>query len=183
MHLVAQGRRVGPDGAFAVLRAVSPARLDIALRVHAEFDVTPITWDADMPAPDQVWYTPSYFAGRMIVNREQGTVEYFRLGLATEATLNVHLTAAHTRRTADSHDIVRVDRMELVGGNAELAGQELAWREAIPDADAHQRLRRPFYKFAEINWLPFGEVLAAAREKKRPIFAMVLWGNLDDQSC
>jgi hypothetical protein len=183
MHLVAKGRRVGPDGAFAVLRAVSPTYLDLAFRVHAEFDVTPITWDATMPRPDQVWYTPSFFSGRMIVDRGKGIVEYFHLGLDTTATLNVHLTAAHTRRTMDSHDIVRVDRMELVSGNVELAGQELAWSEAIADAAAQQQLKRVFYRFAEINWLPFQEALAAAKDKKRPIFAMVLWGNLDDQSC
>jgi len=182
MQLVAQGRRFGPDGAFAVMRGVSSTHLDIAFRVHAEFDITPTIWNEPFPGPDQVWYTPSYFSGQMIVNRESGTVEYFRMALATEATLNVHITASHTQRTMDSHDIVRVDRMELVGGDVE-AGSETVWSDEISAQAAHQQLKRAFYKFAEINWLPFEQVKAAARENNQPIFAMVLWGNLDDQSC
>lgn len=183
LNLVAQGRRFGPDGAFAVLRGVSPAHYDIAFRVHAEFDVTPANWTALIPGPDKVWYTPSYFSGRMIVNRQSGTVDYFRMGLATDTTLNVHITAAINQRTMDSHDIVRVDRMELVGGNTALANQEIPWSEELTDEAVYRQLQRAFYKFAEINWLPFEQVQAAARENNKPIFAMVLWGNLDDQSC
>lgn len=131
MELKAQGRRLGPNGSFAILRAKSAAYLDIAIRVHAEFDITPITWSAEMPEPDQVWYTPSYFTGRIIVNRETGSVDYFHLALPEDTTLNVHVTVSLNHRTMDSHDIVRVDRMELIGGDAEFATKELLWDEAI----------------------------------------------------
>ena len=38
------------------------------------------------------WYTPAYFSGRVLVNRRTGTVDHFRLGLAGDKALNVHLT-------------------------------------------------------------------------------------------
>lgn len=178
MHLTAIGRRVGPDGAFAVLRAVSPSYLDIAFRIHAEFDVSP----KQSAHLGQFCYTPSYFSGQMIVNRETGTVEYFRLGLPTDKTLNAHFTHNSTK-LGDGHEIVRVDRMELLGGNSELAAKDIAWEESISYDAAHQQLQRVFYKFMEINWLPFDQIMAAARHENKPILAMVLWGALDDQSC
>src|SRR5262249_46873758 len=81
MHLIALGRRSGPDGAFGLLRAVSATHLDILFRVHAEFDIAL-----------NMWYTPACFWGRMIVNKQAGTVESFRLWLPTDQPLNVHLT-------------------------------------------------------------------------------------------
>lgn len=185
MHLVSQGRRVGPDGAFAVLRAVSSSYLDVVFRIHTEFDVSPKTWTGSRKV-EQMWYTPGYFSGHMIVNREKGTVEFFRLGLPTDKTLNVHLTVGRQGRTTlpriDAHDIVRVDRMELLGGNNEEAAKA-TWEEMITSAAAEQRLQRVFYKFTEIHWVPFGQALAAARDGNKPLFVMVLWGALDDQSC
>lgn len=180
LHLVAKGRRAGPDGAFAVLRAVSTSHLDIAFRIHAEFDITPETPTGDFPV-EKIWYTPAYFSGQMIVNRESGIVEHFRMGLPTDKTLNAHFTVGVPG--GDAHDIVRVDGMELSSGASELAAKEVAWNESITHAAAQERLQRVFYKFMEIKWLPFDQVMTAARDANKPIFAMVLWGALDDQSC
>jgi hypothetical protein len=187
MHINAEGRRVGPDGAFAVLRAVSPSHLDIAFRAHAEFDLTS-ELAKNLPAGrgkllDGGWYTPAHFSGRMIVNRDSGTVEYFQLGLPTDRTLNVHLTLKPVVSEPLSHHMGHVDRMELVGGKSEPAAKDSNGKEAITCADANRRLEHLFYKFMDIDWLPFERVLAAAREKKRPILVVALWGNLDDQSC
>jgi len=186
MHLNADGRRVGPDGAFAVLQAVSPSYLDIALRVHAEFDVTDELRKSVDPRYfllKQGWYTPAYFSGRMIVNRDKGTVEYFRLGLPADRTLNAHLTMSPADSEPVSHYMARVERMELLGGNSEVAAKVKDWQEAIARAEADRRLEHVFYKFMDIAWVPFERTLAAARDKKKPILAVVLWGNLDDQSC
>ncbi len=183
MKLVAAGRRAGPDGAFAILRAVSPSHLDIAFRVHAEFYLTPDDWPADRPLI-RAWYTPAYFSGRMLVNRRAGTVEHFRLGLANEKALNVHLTveAKGIGDTRQAHDIVRVERMELTGGDGRLA-DKIAWTRALTPAEAEARLAKVFYRFLEIGWVPFDRVLAQARSRNRPIFAIVSWGSFDDQSC
>jgi hypothetical protein len=179
LELVAAGRRGGPNGAFAILRATGDRHVDIVFRIHAEFDLKPKVWQSPIPLSG-VWFTPAFLEGQMIVNRETGTVEYFRLGLPEDRTLNVHLTVAHPR--GDNHDIVRVDHMELVGGDAELARQ-IEWAKEIPAAEAQSTMTQAFYKFAEIEWVPVHEALAAARDRQRPIMAMVMWGALDDQSC
>jgi hypothetical protein len=169
MQLVALGRRAGPNGAFATLRAVSADYYDILFRVHAEFELSPV-----------VWYTPAYLRGRLLINRQTGTVEYFRLEHPAERSLNVHLTAAVMR--GQFRDIVHVDRMELIGGSSERV-DEIDWVEAIEPATAYRMLKRPFYQFEEIDWVPFEQTLAKAAASKTPIFAVVLWGALDDQSC
>jgi hypothetical protein len=182
LHLAATGRRAGPDGAFAVLRAVSPTHADIVFRVHAEFYVTPP--DAGDWQGVYAWLTPAYFTGRILVNKKTGNVEHFRLALPTEKALNVFLTVNPSRLGIAKlgHDIVRIDRMELIGGDARLP-DELPWSKALPLADANRRLARVFYKFEEIDWVPPDQALARARETNRPIFAIVSWGSTDDQSC
>jgi hypothetical protein len=181
MHLVASGRRAGPDGAFAVLRAVSPSYLDIAFRIHGEFYLTPSEGrykDVD------AWYSPAYFSGRVLVNKNTGTVDHFRLALPNDKMLNVHLTVDAGRRgyTSAAHDIVRVERMELIGGDAELANH-ITWQKALSPNEASARLAKVFYKWLEIDWMPFDQVLTRSRSRNRPIFALVSWGATDDQSC
>jgi hypothetical protein len=182
MHLVAPGRRAGPDGAFALLRAVSPSYLDIVFRIHAEFYVTPEAWGSQPPM--EAWYTPAYFSGRVLVNKGTGTVDHFRLALATDKALNVHLTIdshipGYIRQT---HDIVRVERMELTGGDGGIV-ENIPWAKALTSAEAQARLAKVFYKSLEIDWVPVDEALARARNQGRPIFAIVSWGATDDQSC
>jgi len=182
MQLVAAGRRAGPDGAFGLLRAKSDTYLDIAFRVHAEFYLTPA--EGSPAELIDAWYTPAYLSGRVLVNKQTGTVDHFTLGLPTDRTLNVHLTMS-PKRTGfhqQAHDIVRVERMELTGGDAGRA-QTLSWSSAMTPAEADSRLARVFYKSLEIEWVPFDQALTQARNRKRPIFAVVSWGSLDDQSC
>ncbi len=182
LHLVASGRRAGPDGAFAVLRAVSASHADILFRVHAEFFITPR--DGGDLRSVYAWYTPAYFQGRLLVNRSTGAVEHFRLAVPTEKALNAFLTVNPSLLGVPKlgHAIVRVERMELSGGDAGL-GDAIAWTQSLPTADANRRLARVFYKFEEIDWVPADQVAAQARSKNRPIFAIVSWGSTDDQSC
>ncbi|HEY2250400.1 MAG TPA: hypothetical protein VGH74_05040 [Planctomycetaceae bacterium] len=189
MHLIALGRRAGPDGAFGVLRGVSATHLDVMFRVHAEFDIGL-----------NVWYTPACFWGRMIVDKKAGTVESFRLWLPTELPLNVHLTVAGssprgTRQqpvvfrkiepgdvVGTKRDIVHVDQMELVSANPQLA-EEVEWADSIDIDVAQRELKKCFYAFTGINWVPWQTALEAAGQQHKPILAIVLWGALDDQSC
>ena len=53
----------------------------------------------------------------------------------------------------------------------------------MTSAEADRRLAKVFYKALEIDWVPFDQVLAQARSRRRPIFALVSWGSIDDQSC
>jgi hypothetical protein len=183
LHPVAAGRRAGPDGAFAILRADSPSHLEIAFRIHAEFYLTPEDWPADQPL-FRAWYTPAYFFGRLLINKQNGTIEYFRLEVAKEKALNVHLTvvAQGIGDTRQAHDIVRVEHMELTGGDSAQV-EKNAWTKELTPAEAYARLAQTFYKFLDIEWLPFDQVLAQARKQNKPIFAIVSWGSFDDQSC
>ncbi len=183
MHLVASGRRAGPDGAFALLRAESPSHLDIVFRLHAEFYLTPDDYPAYAPLT-RAWYTPAYFSGRVLVNRQTGTVDHFRLALATEKALNVHLTVDYEDLSVykQARDVVRVERMELVGGDGGLADQT-AWTKELAASEAAQRLAKVFYKFLDIDWTPLEQALARARSESKPIFAVVSWGAFEDQSC
>jgi len=183
MHLTAPGRRAGPDGDVAVLRAASASYLDIMFRIHAEFYLTPEDWPAEVP-PIGAWYTPAFFSGRLVVNKAAGAVEYFRLELPTDKALNVHLTVDASRMgyTVQAHDIVRVDRMELKGGDSKRA-EQLAWVKELTPDEAQARLAKVFYKFHEIDWVPVEQALARARSLGRPIFAIVSWGSFADQSC
>ena len=42
---------------------------------------------------------------------------------------------------------------------------------------------RAFYGFMEIDWLTPNEARELAEKQDKPIFAVVLWGGLDEQSC
>jgi hypothetical protein len=183
LELVASGRRAGPDGAFAILRALSPSHLDIVFRIHAEFYLTPDDWPAKGPLI-RAWYTPAYFSGRLLVNRHTRAVDHFRLALANDKALNVHLTveAKGIGDTRQAHDVVRVERMELTGGDAALA-DTITWTKSLSRAEAENRLAKVFYKFLEIDWVPFDQALAQAKSRGRPIFAVVSWGAFEDQSC
>jgi hypothetical protein len=116
----------------------------------------------------------------MVIDREAGTIEYFRLGIPTEAPLNVHISAA--RPDEEGHGWMRVDCMELVGGNAASVGK-IQWVEQIEPKDAHEKLTKVFYKFKEIDWVTFDKAQELARATKKPIFVVAAMGTLDDQTC
>jgi hypothetical protein len=178
------GRRPGPDGAFALLQGVSASHLDIAFRVHAEFDLAPKRKDFRARF---AWYSPASFLGRIVVNREAGTVEYFRYGVPTDLARNIHGTvwtapSAEHPKGYRIYQFLRANRMELVGGSQQTI-DGIRWTDRIETAQVHAKLAKVFYKFLEIDFMPFTQALAAARAQKKPIFAFIAVGSVDDQSC
>ncbi|HEX3152057.1 MAG TPA: hypothetical protein VHR66_28545 [Gemmataceae bacterium] len=181
MHLLARGRRAGPDGAFATLRAISPTHIDIVFRVHAEYDVMPAQYKDRLPMPG-AWYSPSSFLGRLVIDREAGAVEYFRLALPNDDRHNVHCTLSNGFDEGEVHGWMRIERMELVAGNkARVDG--LTWTNEMAATDAQSRLTKIFYRFKDIDWVPFEKAEEIARQKKKPIFVVVAMGSLDNQTC
>jgi len=72
--------------------------------------------------------------------------------------------------------------MELEEGS--IRGIEsVQWVDEVESSRAFDKLAKVFYKFKEIDFLPFSDVQAAARARKKPIFAMVALGAVDDQNC
>jgi hypothetical protein len=83
LHINSTGRLAGPNGGFAILRAVSPTHAEVAFRMHAEIE----------PEPG-VYFTPAHFSGTLLINKQTGMVERFQLGIPTDEALNATLTVA-----------------------------------------------------------------------------------------
>ncbi len=122
-----------------------------------------------------------------MVNRDRGAVEYFQMGVPTDVLQNIHCTVwVGLKDTAHSHDAIhqhlRADRMELVGGS--LQGLDgVHWAEQIEARQAFDKLAKVFYKFMDIDFVPFHDVLATARTQNKPILAVIALGAVCDQSC
>lgn len=171
------GRRPGPAGAFGIVRAMSPAYVDVLFRVHAEFDLR----------EGAVLYTPACFLGRMLVDREEGTVERLEMRVPTDLGVNVDITVTFPlpdRPKKEVTNIVfeKVELMELAGGDADRPAR-IDWEDEIAPEEAHRRLKSAFYKFMDIAWVPPEKVLELAREARKPALVVVLTSPLDDQSC
>ena len=171
----------GQKGAFACLRALSQDYADISFRIHAEFTL------ATRPNPD--WkpgsdrrrqvdlarFIPSQYTGRLLINLKTGVIFDFSLALPPRNS-NVDI---NDFRYAD---MVFVPRMELHTTPTK-ASDDIKWDDAITAEEARSRLELKFYKFAEIDWLPFEDAVKKAEATQRPIHAVLTWGPLDDESC
>lgn len=156
-------------GCYAILRAQSEERLEIAFRAHVQFRLV-----------ENSSLTPGQFAGRLIVDRSSGRVAYFEMRVPTENVRNVNFEFNHLPRSTVGS--VFTPRMELVGGDhAALASS--SWREAKELDSARELLTERFYAFKAIDWVPLEQVLTRAREVDKPILVFVIEGVLDDQSC
>lgn len=153
------------SGAFAALRARSPERFEVVLRLHGQFEVA-----------HETFLTPAQFAGRVVINRRQKRVEFLSLLVPTEKVSNFGI-----ERWVEPYlaGVGFLPRMELVGGSL----SESKWEEALELPDVERTLSQLFYPCQAINWVPLDQVLAKAGKEKKPIFAVVLEGVLDDQSC
>ena len=154
------------EGAFACLRALSPTYAEIAFRIHAEFQL-----DEEARA----YFTPAQFTGRLILNRNNGTIRDFWLHLPPRKT-NVDINAF------GSADMVYVPRMELIAQNAH-DQSDIVWETVITENEAKDLLEASFYKFSEIERLPIEEAVAQAQAENRPIHVVLTWGVFDDESC
>ena len=154
------------EGAFACLRALSPTHAEIVFRIHAEFQL-----DEEARA----YFTPAQFTGRLILNRNTGTIRDFWLHLPPRNT-NVDINAF------GGADMVYVPRMELIAQNAH-DQSDVVWETAITKNEAKDLLEASFYKLSEIKRLSVEEAVAQAQVENRPIHVVLTWGVFDDESC
>jgi len=176
VRLESFGRVIANNGGFATLRAVSEDYYDIMFRLHAEFRLS-----------KGVWYTPAYMLGHVVVDRQSGRVAYFQMenpvdvSRNSHSSLNGHVTVRLDKQTT-YHDFLRTDPMQIAGGDASLI-DSVEWDETIPLDETAHALGNQFFRFLNIKWVPPHEALAIAEAEKKPIFAIVLEGALDDQTC
>ena len=154
-----------PLGAHATLLAREP-EIDILVRAHVEFQLRDRT----------VFYTPSQFEGRLVVDPSAQTVRAFHLSVPDRDS-NVDINVNDEGEEYGRVDIGHVRRLGL-----RTATGPPAIDDVILDG-ARLRLRREFYRFASIDWLSLDEAVERARGGGRPLHVVILLGALDDESC
>jgi hypothetical protein len=169
-------------GTWATLRAVGPEAFEILLRAHAVFELE-----------GGVVYKPAQFEGRLVLGRADGTVRSFTLALPSRDT-NVDVNVPTQRSAgekwvdAEGHEVAFAPMAADIGWvpRMEITSREVAppaWTHEVSDETARLALRRAFYPSAALDWLPFEEAVLAARERKKPLHLVLLFGCLDDDSC
>lgn len=154
-------------GAYAVLRARSDSHLDVAFRLHAQFVLA-----------DNIYLTPAEFAGRVVFAPGEGRVEYLEMRVPADHANNI---SVEVHRDDSRTGLGFTPEMGLSGGDPSALEQE--WAEQIDINEARLALSRKFFAFQEISWVPLEQALGEAGRQGKPIFAVVIEGVLDDQSC
>ncbi len=156
----------GPNGAYGMLRALSPRYAEVTFRIHVEFALK----------PGYIFYTPGLFTGRLVLDRKTQRAVYLRMYLPNHRIRNVDLNAH------GQIDAVYAKTMQLEGGNAKIH-PTIKWKQSVTWKHANLKLAQQFYEFMKIQWRSVPEALKAARKQKKPIHLFVVFGSLDDQSC
>ena len=171
-HLDMHGDSGDSCGLWACLRAYNAEFVDIVFRIHAEF------------ALPNGWFTPSQFAGHLVIDRAKESVVFFQMHVP-KGTLNFD-TWWNSKGDADaptwSTDIGFCPQMELRAGTED-GVQNTEFIEAITQEEAVHKLGRCFYKSQHINWVSLEEALELAPAQQKPIHAISINGPLADESC
>ena len=160
-------------GLRACLRAYNDQFVHIVFRIHAEFDFT------------DGWFTPSQFAGHLIIDRAQGTVVFFQMYLPA-GTLNFDVNWETTLEGWDSPrwitDCGYCSQMELRAGTQKVL-RETEFTEAITQEEAERSLILQFYESQRINWVSLEEALEMTQTQQKPVHVISLDGPLTDEAC
>ena len=160
-------------GLRACLRAYNDQLVHIMFRIHAEF------------ALKDGWFTPSQFAGHLVIDRSQKTVLFFQMYLPA-GTLNFDV---HWETTLEGWDAPRwitdcgyCSQMELRAGTQNVL-QDTEFTAAITQGEAERLLIRQFYESQRINWVSLEEALEMTQAQQKPVHVISLDGPLFDEAC
>ncbi len=155
------------SGSYAVLRARSERYYDVVFRLHAQFELI-----------DEVFFNPSQFAGRIVIDRHTAEVAYFEAFVPQDHYRNLDFEVFE-----DSEDAIvglaLIPRMELKGGQM----PEVEWEQEVSEEAARRQLAQEFFPFEALDWLPLKEAISRSQVEEKPILAVVIEGALNDQSC
>ena len=122
------------DGLWALLRAYNHTYAEIVFRIHAEFVL------------EDGYFTPSQFAGRLILDRRTQELAYFKMSVP-ESTLNFDVNRKHPAGyTATANGVCRIEMTAGKDGT-----KETTFLSEIPMEEAQLALARRFYKAQELN--------------------------------
>ena len=60
---------------------------------------------------------------------------------------------------------------------------DIKWEREITHEEALTILEQKMYPFKKVPYLSFGKAYTKAKEEKKLVHSILLWGALDDQSC
>ena len=158
------------NGLWACLRAYSDRFADIAFRIHAEFKL------------EDGWFTPSQFAGNLIINRIEQTIAFFKMSVP-EGTVNFDVNWHEDEN--DDYTITDAgfcSQMELKAGIEDMV-ENTDFTETITQKEAERVLSLRFYKSAQINWVSPYQAVEMAEEQVKLIHVISIDGPLANEAC
>ncbi|CAN7995538.1 unnamed protein product [Ixodes hexagonus] len=172
--------RAAPAGTAAVVARKGNGTLDILFRSHIEFQL-------NEPPRRPFWFSPSQFSGRIVLSEDGSTLHHFNVHVPAERLLNVDLEWL----TGSQHD-GEEEPMEVdIGHIPEMALTSVGtsppsnakWDYEMAMEEARRALDQAFFPFLNVPYHNLTTAAALARQERKMIHSVVLWGNMDDQSC
>lgn len=157
---------IDANGCYAVVRAVSGDYVDVRIRAHGQYQLTP-----------QSYLSPAQFSGQLLFNRATDQVVFFVLSVPTDNILNV---AFEVLKEDMKVGMLFTPEFKLQGGRLP---ESIQWSKELPESDALALLQKQFYAFEQLKWLPLEEAVKRSEETRKPLFVVAIAGVLDDQSC
>ena len=162
------------SGLWACLRGYNDQLVHVVFRLHAEFALT------------DGWFTPSQFAGHLVIDRIEEKMVFYRMGVPAEGVLNFDANWETTEEGWEPSMIITdtgyCPQMELCAG-VEPGVQNLEFVEAITEEEAAHKLALCFYESQQIHWVQLDEALKIAQVQQKPVHAISVDGPLADESC
>ena len=154
-------------GLWACLRAYNEEFADIVFRIHAEF----VFKDG--------WFTPSQFAGHLVINRVKESVAFFVMRVPDgPVNFDFNRTTSHGRTAGAGF----CSQVELRSGLQDTL-ENVEFVTSITQEAAEHTLALRFYKSQQINWVPPDQVSEIVQAQQKPIHAISIDGPLMDESC
>ncbi len=154
-------------GLWACLRAYNDGFADIVFRIHAEFVF------------EDGWFTPSQFAGHLVINRVKEIVAFFVMRVPGGP---VNFDFNRITPIGRIAGMGFCSQVELRAGTQDLL-EDIEFVASITQTVAERALILRFYKSQQINWVQPDQVLEMARVQQKPIHAISIDGPLVDESC
>ena len=157
-------------GLWACLRAFNNQFAHIIFRIHAEFALT------------DGWFTPSQFAGHLVIDRAEETVVFFQMHVPA-GTLNFDVNWETRVEGTWITDCGFCPRMELWTGSEDVLHDDTFTEASISQEEAERLLILQFYESQRINWVSLEEALETVAAQRKPIYVVSLDGPLTDEAC
>ena len=123
-------------------------------------------------------FTPSQFAGSLIIDRRLEELTYFEMSVPP-GTLNFDVNKKYDdKRTITDCGVCRI---EMISGQAII--QELSYLDEISIEEARLGLARQFYPAQFIEWVKLKEAVEMAKTLDCPIHVVSADGTFMDESC